>query len=268
MVLDTPKRELVWTPFYALVLREIRRFLKVATQTVIMPVVNSSLYLLIFGVSLGPRLTTDPSTSYLAFLIPGLVMMAALNNALMNSSSSIIIAKFTGELEDLRVAPLSPGNILWAMAFGGLFRGYVVGGITFLVGLGFYRFYNHQWLVISHPLVLLYFLSAGCLAFGKIGIAVALWAKNFDHVSAVTAFVVMPLLYLGGVFYSTESLSPFWREVSHYNPLLYMINGVRYGILGVSDVSVMTAALVTLVALVLSHLLAIVSLKTGSYQRW
>ncbi|MDZ4661404.1 MAG: ABC transporter permease [Pseudomonadota bacterium] len=267
-MLETPHRELNWTPFYALVLREIRRFLKVATQTVVMPVVNSSLYLLIFGVSLGQRLSVQTEISYLAFLIPGLVMMAALNNALMNSSSSIIIAKFSGELEDLRVAPLSPENILWAMAIGGLFRGYVVGGITFLVGLAFYRFYDEQWLVISHPFVLVYFLSAGCLAFGKIGIAVALWAKNFDHVSAVTAFIVMPLLYLGGVFYSIESLSPFWRSVSQYNPLLYMINGVRYGVLGVSDVSVVTAALVTLGALVLSHFLARFSLRTGSYQRW
>lgn len=266
--MEVPQRELRWTPFYALVLREIRRFLKVATQTVFMPVVNSSLYLLIFGISLGSRLGDQNEVSYLAFLIPGLVMMSALNNALMNSSSSIIIAKFSGELEDLRVAPLSPSNILWAMAFGGLFRGYVVGGITFFVGLAFYRIYNHEWLSIAHPFALFFFISAGSLAFGKIGIAVALWAKNFDHVSAVTAFIVMPLLYLGGVFYSVSNLSPFWQNVSHYNPLLYMINGVRFGILGISDVGMVSATLVTLAALMLSHVLARRSLVTGSYQRW
>ena len=262
------RRELTWTPFFALVMREIRRFLKVATQTVVLPVINSFLYLLVFGVSLGQRLGQNPEISYLAFLIPGLVMMGALNNALMNSSSSIIIAKFSGELEDLRVAPLTPSNILWAMAFGALFRGYVVGGVTFIVGLGFYRYYNEHWLIISHPFVLFYFLTAGCLAFGKMGVAIALWAKNFDHVSAVSAFIVMPLLYLGGVFYSVENLSPFWRTVSHFNPLLYLINGVRFGILGVSDVNIFNAALVTFAALVVSHILAALSLRTGSYQRW
>ncbi len=262
------KRELVWTPFYALVLREVRRFLKVAVQTVFMPVVNSFLYLLIFGVSLGPRLALSNEVSYLAFLIPGLVMMGALNNALMNSSSSIIIAKFSGELEDLRVAPLSPYNIIWAMAVGALFRGFVVGGITFLVGYGFYFYHHGALLTIAHPLALIFFLSVGCLAFGKLGIAIALWSKNFDHVSAITAFIVMPLLYLGGVFYSIHNLHPFWQLISKYNPLLYFINGVRYGILGMSDVDTMIAALVAIVTLLISHAMAIWSLQTGSYHRW
>lgn len=262
------QRELTWTPFWALTFREIKRFLKVAVQTVYMPIVNSGLYLLIFGVSIGQYITLPNGLPYLAFLIPGLVMMGALNNALMNSSSSIITAKFSGELEDIRVVPLSTQNIVWAMAVGALVRGLVVGTITFIVGFVFYWLQTREFLFIKHPWILLYFLTIGNLAFGKLGIAVALWARNFDHIATVTALIITPLLYLGGVFYSLKSLSPFWQTVSHFNPLVYMINGVRYGILGISDVDIGWCALVVLVMLLLSHVLALMSLKYGSYNRW
>ncbi len=262
------ERELTWTPFWALTFREVRRFLKVAVQTVYMPIVNSSLYLLIFGVSIGQYITLPNGLSYLAFLIPGLVMMGALNNALMNSSGSIITAKFSGELEDIRVVPLSTQNIVWAMAIGALVRGFIVGLITFLVGAVFHWIMKGEFLTIKHPVYLIYFLAMGNLAFGKLGIAVAIWSRNFDHVATVTALIVTPLLYLGGVFYSLKSLSPFWQAVSHFNPLVYMINGVRFGILGVSDVDMVLCLFVVAIALVISHVLALASLRYGSYNRW
>lgn len=261
-------RELTWTPFWALTFREVRRFLKVVVQTIYMPIVNSSLYLLIFGVSIGQYITLPDGTNYLSFLIPGLVMMGALNNALMNSSGSIITAKFSGELEDIRVVPLSTQNIVWAMAIGALVRGLIVGAVTFLVGTVFQKIQIGEFLSIKHPLVLIYFLAVGNLTFGKIGIAVAIWSRNFDHVTTVTALIVTPLLYLGGVFYSLKSLSPFWQSVSHFNPLVYMINGVRFGVLGSSDVNPMMCAIVVAVALIISHLLALFSLRFGSYNRW
>jgi ABC-2 type transport system permease protein len=262
------QRELTWTPFWALTFREIKRFLKVAVQTVYMPIVNSGLYLLIFGVSIGQYITLPNGMSYLAFLIPGLVMMGALNNALMNSSSSIITAKFSGELEDIRVVPLSTQNIVWAMAVGALVRGWLVGLITYCVGVAFYWLQSGEFLFVKHPFYLLYFLTVGNLAFGKLGIAVAIWARNFDHVATATALVITPLLYLGGVFYSLKSLSPFWQTVSHFNPLVYMINGVRFGILGISDVNIGLCAVVVAIALVASHVLALFSLRYGSYNRW
>ncbi|MCC7405927.1 MAG: ABC transporter permease [Bdellovibrionales bacterium] len=257
-----------WTPFWVLFRREIKRYLKVLVQTIFAPMISSTLYLLIFGVSLGSQVTVPGGISYLAFLIPGLVMMSCLNNCFQNSSSSIVSAKFAGDLEDLKVAPLSHTQMLWAFAFGGLTRGLTVGTITFLVGELFFYLTTDQWLGIAHPGWLLFFLTLGGLTFAKIGVSVAFWAESVDQLSAVSSFVLLPLLYLGGVFFSVENLHPLWKSVSHANPLLYLINGVRYGILGQADVAVGTAALVAVLALGLFHLLGLWSLRRGPYGRW
>lgn len=262
------KPDIVWTPFFVLVYREIQRFRKVIVQTVITPMINSSLYLLIFGVSLGGHIEIKGGISYLAFLIPGLVMMSCLNNAFQNSSSSIVNAKFTGELEDLRVAPISYNQLIWAYSLGGLVRGFVVGTVTFVIGELFYYFMNHNFLYIEHPLWLLLFMTMGGLAFAQMGMAVAFWARTFDQLSAIGSFVLLPLLYLGGVFFSIEGLHPFWQKLASFNPLLYMINGVRYGVLGVSDVGVGQSFIVSLVFLLVMFVTAWVSLKTASFQRW
>lgn len=260
--------EIRWTPFWVLLDREIKRFGKVLVQTIITPLINSSLYLLIFGVSLGQSISLASGVSYLAFLIPGLVMMGCLNNAFQNSSSSIVSSRFGGDLEDYRVSALSHQQIIWALAFGGLIRGLVVGSITFLVGQIFYFNIEGQILGLAHPLVLLFFICVGGLSFATLGISVAFWAKTFDQMSAVGAFVLLPLLYLGGVFFSIESLHPFWKSLALLNPLLYLINGVRFGVLGVSDVPVTTSAVVSLVGLLVFHLIAVRSLKTASFSRW
>lgn len=230
--------------------------------------INSSLYLLIFGVSLGAHIPVPGGVSYLAFLIPGLIMMSCLNNAYQNSSSSIVSAKFGGELEDYRVSPLSDQQIIWALSIGGLTRGLTVGIITFCVGQVFYHVTLGEFLMVEHPLWLLYFLIIGGLAFAKLGMSVAFWAKTVDQLSAVSSFVLLPLLYLGGVFFSIENLHPFWKSLSQANPLLYLINGVRYGILGVSDVPITTSAPVALVALLCFHGIVALSLRKGSFSRW
>ena len=257
-----------WIPFFALFRREIWRFLKVIAQTVITPMVNSTLYLLIFGVSLGGKITLASGIPYLAFLIPGLVMMAALNNAFQNSSSSIAISKFSGEMEDLRAAPLSSAQIVWALSLGGLVRGLVVGLITFLVGYMFFYVYEGRLLAIAHPFFLLFFLIGGGLAFSKLGLAVSIWAKSFDQLSAVGSFILLPLIYLGGVFFTLEGLHPIWQQISKFNPMLYFINGVRYGILGQSDVKVEVAAAVTLLTLLIFHIIARRAILRGAYGRW
>jgi ABC-2 type transport system permease protein len=255
-------------PFLTLYYREIRRFVKVVVQTVLAPIVSSALYLLIFGVSLGDNINLSSGLSYLSFLIPGLVMMSVLNNSYQNSSSSVVSGKFGGDLEDWRVVPLSPQSILWALALGGLTRGLVVGFCTFCVGQVFYYSIHGGWIWPEHIGVLFVFLVIGGLCFAMFGISMAFWAKTFDHISAVGSFVILPLIYLGGVFFSLEGLHPFWQTLSKANPLLYFINGVRYSMLGQSDVSVPTALIVSSLSLLICYFAALKVLKSAHYGRW
>jgi ABC-2 type transport system permease protein len=256
------------TSFLTLFHREIQRFLKVAAQTIVTPLINASLYLLIFGVSLGAQIKLSSGVSYMAFLIPGLIMMAALNNAFQNSSSSVINAKFSGDIEDLRVAPLSNQEMIWAFGLGGVVRGFAVGSITWLVGALFYWFHEGSVLSLAHPVWLFFFLFVGCLSFSFLGLSTAFWAKNFDQLAAVGGFVLLPLIYLGGVFFSLENLHPFWQSVAKVNPLLYFINGVRYGMLGVSDVEPLKAAIVSVISLCVFFGVALFSVLKGRFSRW
>lgn len=256
------------TAFVTIFKREIARFLKVIVQTVISPFVSSFLYLLIFGVSLGSQMPPHQGVTYLSFLIPGLMMMSLINNAFQNSSSSIVSSKFSGDMEDLRVAPVSDQQILWAMSLASLVRGGFVALITYFVGALFMYFQSGSWLVINNPLTTLFFIVIAGLIFGLIGISVAFWATTFDQLSAFSAFILLPLTYLGGVFISIEHLHPFWQSISKLNPLLYLINGLRFGILGVSDVHVGTAATVSLIGFGFFYAVACWSLKKGSFQRW
>jgi ABC-2 type transport system permease protein len=260
--------DLFFTPFASLLKKEIKRFLKVTVQTVLTPLVNSSLYLLIFGVSLGGFIQQHGGVSYLEFLIPGLVMMGCLNNAFQNSSSSIIVAKFSGDLEDLKVAPISYMQIICAVALGGLFRGVLVGLITFLVGTIFIYLTMGHFMAIAHPLWLMIFVTLGGLSFSLLGLATAFWAKSFDHMAAVNSFILLPLIYLGGVFFSIQTLHPIWQKLAGLNPLLYFINGVRYGILGVADVQPEAACLVAASTLVILYVVAYGTLKRASFIRW
>jgi ABC-2 type transport system permease protein len=246
----------------------MHRFIKVVFQTVFAPLVNSTLYLLIFGVSLGSAIQLASGVSYLRFLIPGLVMMAVLNNAFQNSSSSIVSGKFSGDLEDIKVVPLSPAMIAWAYSIGGLTRGLLVGLITFCVGEIFILVMEQQLSIPAHPLWLAYFLVTGGLFFSNLGIVVAFWAKSFDQVSAVGSFLLLPLIYLGGVFFPLSGLHQFWQGLSMINPVLYLINGVRFGFLGVVEVDVWVAAGVSGLAAVGTYGLALRALKNGSYTRW
>lgn len=257
-----------FTPFLTLYGREIKRFMKVSVQTVFSPLISSGLYLLIFGVSLGQNIQLSGSVSYLAFLIPGLVMMAVLNNSFQNSSSSIVSGKFSGDLEDWKVAPIREWEILSALALGGLTRGLAVGVVTFFTGEIFHYSINHQFIPLYSLGWLVLFLFVGGLSFALFGVSVAFWAKTFDQLSGVNSFILLPLIYLGGVFFSVHSIHPFWQSVAQLNPLFYFINGVRYGMLGTSDVSVERALVVSLASLLLFYVLAHRALSRGNYARW
>lgn len=257
-----------WIPFLMLLRREIHRFIKVLVQTVVTPFISSFLYLMVFGITLGANVEPQKGHTYLAFLIPGLCMMGLINNAFQNSSSSVTIGKFTGELEDLKVLPLSHHQIIWAMSLAAVVRGSIVAVITYVVGSGFHYYQYGQLLSVANPGYLAFFVIAGGLLFGMLGISTAFWAKTFDQLSAVSAFVLLPLTYLGGVFISIDHLHPFWQGIAKLNPLLYLINGVRYGILGISDVPMDSALIISAVGLVVFYKLADRSLKSGSFSRW
>ena len=255
-------------PFIAFFIREIHRFSKVFFQTVFIPVINSSLYLIIFGVSIGNRLDLGMGISYLEFIIPGLVMMSCLSNAFQNGSSSILSLKFAGDIIDLKVSPLTTFQTLWALAFGGVCRGLLVGGIVLCVGEVFHFYYLGAWLKPHSLWGLVFFSTIAGLVFSKIGVAVSLWAKTFDHIGAIGGLVITPLTYLGGVFFSLDMLSPFWKNVSLINPILYFINGIRWSLIDQSDVPVSVSVLVSLISLSVCHIIVFFALKHSRYQRW
>lgn len=254
--------------FLTLVKREIKRFMKVIIQTVVSPFISSFLYLLVFGVSLCGSVQLNNGMSYLSFLIPGLMVMGLINNAFQNSSSSIVTSKFSGDLEDIRVAPIPHGYIIGAMGVGAVIRGTVVGLITGIVGAIFHYVQLGKALPVVHPVWTIFFFIVGGLIFSFIGIFIAFLAKTFDQLSAFSAFILLPLTYLGGVFISIQNLHPFWQQLSKLNPLFYLINGFRYSLLGESDVDLQTSVIVCLLGVMITFLMARISLKKGSFSRW
>lgn len=215
-----------WVGLWTLYLREVRRFWKVVFQTVGAPVVTTLLFLAIFSLALGglrPDIGGTPFTSYLA---PGLVIMAILQNAFANTSSSLLIGKVQGNVVDILMPPLSAGELTTAIALGGLTRGLVVGVFTFLGMTLFVDF------TLSNIWAVLYFAVSGSLLMSFMGMLVGIWAEKFDHMQAITNFIITPLTFLSGTFYSVEQLPEPVRVFSSFNPFFYMIDGFRYGFIG------------------------------------
>lgn len=221
--------------FRTLLSKEIRRFLAVWIQTIFTPVITTGLYLLIFGVSLGRQISMGSTLSYLAFIVPGLIMMGIINNAAQNAGSSIFIAKLNNALVDILVSPLSHLEIAFAYTLGGVVRAIAVGFITWLISLPF------EIIVPQHPFFVVLIALATATFFSALGAVVAVFAEKFDHIGAFNTFILMPLIYLGGVFYSIHLLPPVWAAISRFNPIFYMVDGFRYGFLGLSDGNPWTA---------------------------
>lgn len=254
--------------FSTLLRKEIKRFMVVWSQTVFSPVVNATLYVLVFGISLSAVLRGPSGLTYLEFLVPGLVSMAALNNALQNSASSIMISKFHNDLQDLRVIPLPPMLITMAYILAGLIRGMICAVLVFIVGQVFLYFRTGSLLDIQHPFALIGFLCLGTLIFGSLGIWAGFISNSFDQINAFSQFIVLPLIYLGGVFYSLEMLHPVWQNIAKLNPLVYIINGVRWSVLGVSDVSVWASLGFCSIFVVIGLSLAWRGVSKGNYLRF
>lgn len=240
-----------------LLYKEVLRFWKVAFQTVAGPVLTAMLYLLIFGHALEAHVKVYDQVSYTAFLVPGLAMMSLLQNAFANSSSSLIMSKVMGNLVFLLLTPLSYLN--WFVAYVGasIVRGLVVALGVFAVSALFTE------LSFAAPLWIAVFAVMGAALMGTLGLIAGLWAEKFDQLAAFQNFVVMPMTFLSGVFYSIHSLPPFWQNVSHVNPFFYMIDGFRYGFFGQSDVSPWLSLGVVGVALIVVSAIAVHLLRIG-----
>ena len=217
--------------FLTLFHKEVLRFWKVSFQTVAAPVLTSLLFLLIFSHVLERHVQVYAGVSYTSFLVPGLVMMSVLQNAFANSSSSLIQSKVTGNIIFVLLPPISYRQFFAAYVLAAIVRGFVVGLGVLLVTLWFV---DLSW---RAPLWILAFAALGGAIMGALGVIAGIWAEKFDQLAAFQNFIIMPLTFLSGVFYSIHSLPAFWQQVSHFNPIFYMIDGFRYGFFGASDVS-------------------------------
>jgi ABC-2 type transport system permease protein len=217
--------------FRTLFYKEILRFWKVSFQTVLAPVITALLYLTIFGHALRDHVQVYPGVGYTSFLIPGLVMMSVLQNAFANSSSSLIQSKITGNLVFVLLPPLSHWEMYGAYVLASVVRGLAVGFGVFIVTIWFIP------VSFTAPLFIVGFAVLGSAILGTLGLIAGIWAEKFDQLAAFQNFLIMPLTFLSGVFYSTHTLPGLWREVSRLNPFFYMIDGFRYGFFGMSDIN-------------------------------
>ena len=219
-----------WIAFKTIVIKEVLRFGRIWVQTILPPVITTVLYFVIFGNLIGSQIGDVDGLTYMEYIVPGLIMMAVITNSYANTVSSFFGAKFHRHIEEMMVSPVPNYLIVAGFAAGGVARGMAVGLAVSLVSLFFAGLNVHNILVVVSIAV----LTSVLFALG--GLINAVFARTFDHISIVPTFVLTPLTYLGGVFYSINMLSEFWQGVSLLNPILYMVNGFRYGILGVSDI--------------------------------
>jgi ABC-2 type transport system permease protein len=251
-----------WTMLFY---KEVLRFWKVSFQTVAAPVLTAVMYLMIFGHVLEAHVQVYDGVSYTAFLIPGLVMMSVLQNAFANSSSSMVQSKIMGNLVFLLLTPLSHWSWFFAYALSAMVRGLLVGAGVLLAGVLFVwqsSVLNFS-LMPTQPLWVITFAVLGALMLGTLGLIAGLWADKFDQMAAFQNFIIMPMTFLSGVFYSIHSLPSFWQNVSHLNPFFYMIDGFRFGFFGQSDVSPWLSLGVVGVCLTLVSGIALHLLRTG-----
>jgi ABC-2 type transport system permease protein len=218
-----------------LVRKEVIRVLRIWIQTIVPPAITMTLYFIIFGNLIGRRIGNMDGFDYMSYIAPGLIMMSVITNSYGNVVSSFFGAKFGRHIEEMLVAPMSNASIIIGHVAGGVLRGMFVGALVTCVALFFTR------LDVQHPLITISIVLLSAIVFSLAGFINAIFARKFDDISIVPTFVLTPLTYLGGVFYSISLLPEFWQNISRLNPILYMVNAFRYGILGTSDISIATA---------------------------
>jgi ABC-2 type transport system permease protein len=241
----------------SLLAKEVRRFMRVPGQTVLSPLISTSLYFLVFGYSLSGRVHEVEGVPYLQFIVPGLVFMGLANNAFLNSSSSLFITKIQGTVVDLLVAPLGPLELMAGFIGGAMVRGLLVGGLTWAVATLFTGFR------LEHAPAALLFLLLSSYTFSVLGILAAVWAEKFEQINFFPTFVMLPLTFLGGIFYSVRELPSPWNHISLFNPMVYMVEGLRYGMLGKSGFSPLLGASILVAVALAATGVAWAALRSG-----
>jgi len=221
-----------WLGLWTLCAREVQRFMAIWTQTVAAPLATAGLFMVIFSIAIGPRRGDVMGVDFTTFIAPGILMMSVIQNAFANTSSSIVIGKVQGNIVDTLMPPLSPAELVIGYLVGAVARGLFV---ALAIGLGLLLVLG---IVPQHPVLALLFVVLGSAFLGALGIVAGIFSNKFDQMAAITNFVITPLAFLSGTFYSVEALPPGLREVTHMNPVFYLIDGVRFGVIGVSDSSV------------------------------
>jgi len=246
-----------WIGVYTLTAREVTRFTSVWTQTVLAPLITAALFLAVFDLAIGVRRGEVMGVAYIAFLAPGIMMMQLMQNAFTNSASFIVSSKIQGNIIDTLMPPLSPLETTVGYATGAAIRGVTVGGIIMIMTFPFIG------LGIAHPLWLAVFVLLGSYLMALVGVATGVVADRFDHMHVVSNFIVLPLTFLSGTFYSIDILPPWLNAISHLNPIFYVIDGARYGVIGQSDANPVTGALIVLTLVVALSLLCFGLFRTG-----
>ncbi|MFC1695677.1 ABC transporter permease [Pseudomonadota bacterium] len=249
---------LMWVGYKTIVRKEITRILRIWGQTIVPPAITMTLYFIIFGELIGRRIGEMGGFTYMQYIVPGLVIMSVITNSYGNMVSSFFGAKFGKHIEELLISPLPNWVILAGYVTGALMRGLMVGAVVMAVSLFFTP------IEVQHPLVMFTVLLLTAIVFALAGMVNAIFAQKFDDIAIIPTFVLAPLTYLGGVFYSISLLPAFWQNVSVVNPILYMVNGFRYGMLGVSDVSLVMTYGVIVIAGVLLFTWCMILLNRGT----
>lgn len=237
--------------------REIHRFMRIWPQTLLPPAITMALYFIIFGKLIGSRIGDMGGFDYIQYIVPGLIMMSVITNSYSNVVSSFFGAKFHRSVEELLISPISPHTILIGYTTGGILRGLAVGLIVSILSLGFTSLEMH------HLFITLFVVILTATVFSLAGFINAVYARNFDDISIIPTFILTPLTYLGGVFYSIDLLPTLWQNISVLNPILHMVNAFRYGILGVSDINIYIAISFLIAAVISMYLFSLYLLKTG-----
>ena len=243
--------------FYSLYLKEVKRFLNVWLQTLVAPIITTLLFMLVFTLAFNRNNQLFNGVPYLQFLAPGLIAMTVLQNCFSNTSSSIISAKIQGNIFDIIVAPIGNLEFIFAYSLGAVTRGLIIGFLLY-VAQGFIN----GWQIYNLIATLYFFISAAFLL-SLLGIVSAIWAVKFDNIALITNFVITPLSFLSGTFYSVNSLSGIWNKLAHIDPFFYLINGVRYGMTGTSDFDILNGAIFILACNLFMLLVTYLILKSG-----
>ncbi|MEI5993632.1 ABC transporter permease [Candidatus Enterococcus mansonii] len=230
--------KLYFTALRSLAVKETNRYLRIWVQTLVPPVITTSLYFIIFGNLIGGRIGQMEGFSYMEFIVPGLIMMSVITSSYANVSSSFFSQKFQKNIEELLVAPVPTHIIIWGFVIGGLGRSVLVGTLVTMISLFFVPLHVYSWSIVIITLLMT------AILFSLAGLLNGIFAQSFDDVSIVPTFVLQPLTYLGGVFYAISMLPPIWQTISKINPIVYMISGFRYGFLGTIDVPIMFSMLI------------------------